>query len=272
MIDLAVIMSIYHRDRLPFVKESVESILNQTFHDFQYYLIFDGPVSDDVQQYVTTLKDNRIRLYRLEQNKGLAVALNTLLDIILKNPEYKFIVRMDADDVSLKERFEKQRQYLISNPETTVLGTWYEEIDESGKHLAFIKLPCDHEKLKNRFLVRTPFAHPSVMFKRRLFEIAGCYPVDANLMEDNFLWGKALSNNLIFANLAEVLLKFRIDRGFFNRRSGFRYGFNYIRTKFRINRMLGVSPLYYLISFCLGIFRMLPPFVFRSVRQYVYIS
>ncbi|HLN21849.1 MAG TPA: glycosyltransferase, partial [Bacteroidales bacterium] len=94
-------MSIYHRDRLSFVKESVESILNQTFSDFHYYITFDGPVNQEVDKYVSSLQDGRIRFYRLEQNRGLAVALNYMLEIILKNPEYKYIARMDADDVSM---------------------------------------------------------------------------------------------------------------------------------------------------------------------------
>ena len=72
MPDLAVIMSVYHNDRLRFVKESVESILNQSFRDFDYYISFDGPVADDVDYYFSSLSDPRIKLYRLEANMGLA--------------------------------------------------------------------------------------------------------------------------------------------------------------------------------------------------------
>ncbi len=173
MADLAVIMSVYKNDRLKFLKESVQSILDQTFTQFHYYIVFDGPVSDDVDNYISTLSDDRIKFFRLEKNGGLAKALNYLLEIVLKNPEYKFIARMDADDISLPERFETQRNFLVENSEISCVGSWYEEIDETGKHLAFRKLPTDHESLRKRYLIRTPFAHPSVMYKTSM--IRNCW-------------------------------------------------------------------------------------------------
>ncbi|MGE5457508.1 MAG: glycosyltransferase [Methanococcaceae archaeon] len=267
MTELAVIMSIYNQDKLPFVRESVESILAQTFSDFHYFLIFDGPVPTEIEQYITGITDDRIRLYRLEQNCGLAVALNTLLEVVLKNPDYKYIARMDADDISLNERFEKQRQYLTNNPDINILGTWYEEIDKTGRHLAFRKPPCEHEKLRRRFLFRTPFAHSSVMFRRNLFDVAGFYPLNTYMMEDNYLWGIALVHGLRFSNIGSYMLKFRVDKDFYKRRFGFKYGSNYIKTKFRINRLLRVSPIYYFVSVFIGLFRMLPPSIIKSFSR-----
>ena len=83
MTDLAVIMSVYKNDKLKFVTESVQSILNQTFTQFDYYIIFDGPVADDINSYIGSIGDNRVKLFRLEVNQGLAAALNYLLRIIL---------------------------------------------------------------------------------------------------------------------------------------------------------------------------------------------
>lgn len=263
MTDLAVIMSIYKNDRIEFVRQSVQSILDQTFSNFHYYLIFDGPVATGVDSYLSSLTDDRIRLFRLENNGGLAVALNFLLELILKNPEYKFIARMDADDISLPERFEKQRSYLIENPEITVLGCWYEEIDESGNHLSYRKLPTKHEALRKRYFTRTPFAHPSVMYGRELIEIAGYYPTDTILMEDNVLWGRALKQGYKFANIPEYLLRLRIDKDFYRRRSGIKYGCNYIKTKFGINVMLGSSNVSYISTFCIGVMKMLPSAIFE---------
>lgn len=268
MTDLAVIMSVYCKDSISFLKESVSSILNQTYGNFHYYIVFDGPVSSGINEYVYSLKDDRIRLYELETNQGLAAALNYLLAIVLSNTGYKFIARMDADDVSLSGRFESQRQYLISYPDITVLGTWYEEIDESGNYLHTRHLPCNHKQLSHRFMIRTPFAHSSVMVRRNLFDIAGYYPTDTHLMEDNLLWGTALANGLKFSNLDTVLHKLRIDNDFYKRRTGILYGLNYIRTKFRIIRILGASPVYYFVSFCFGFLRMMPPFFFRLLRNF----
>lgn len=263
MVDLAVIMSVYHNDRLCFVKESIQSILDQTFSQFHYYLIFDGPVSSEIEDYVTTLKDHRIRLYRVDKNKGLAAALNYLMEIILQNPDYRYIVRMDADDISISERFEVQRNYLNENPEISVLGSWYEEIDENGKHFSFRKLPAEHEELRKRYYTRTPFAHSSVMYHRRLIEIAGYYPTDTVLMEDNVLWGRALLNKLKFGNVQEILLKFRIDNNYYKRRSGLKYGWNFIRTRIKINRSLKFPFYTNIYSIVIGLFKMMPSYIYH---------
>jgi glycosyltransferase involved in cell wall biosynthesis len=261
MNDMAVIMSVYKKDRLIFLKESVQSILEQTFTEFDYFLIFDGPVDPEIESYISSINDNRLRLYKLEKNGGLASALNYLLRIVMQNDGYRIIARMDADDISMPERFEKQFSFLIRNPNISVVGCWYEEIDEEGKHLADVRLPLKHEELRRRYYTRTPFAHSSVMFTRELIEKAGFYPTDTILMEDNALWGRALSNSLLFANLPEVLLKFRIDKNFYRRRSGIKYGLNFIKTHLRYSNS-NRSPLSSVFPIFKGLLIMLPsPFI-----------
>ena len=218
------------------------------------------------------ITDSRIKLFRLEKNQGLASALNYLLEIVLKNPEYKFIARMDADDISFPTRFEKQRNFLSENTLISCVGCWYQEIDGSGKLLSNRKLPSDHEALKKLYYIWTPFAHPSVMYRRNLIEKSGYYPTETILMEDNVLWGKALKQGLKFANIPEYLLKFRKDGSFYQRRSGIKYGWNFILTRFKINKSLNFPVYSYVISFIIGVIKMLPSFVLRYfyivVRRY----
>jgi glycosyltransferase involved in cell wall biosynthesis len=265
MTDLAVIMSVYINDRAEYVIQSVQSILNQTFTDFTYFLIFDGPVKPDIDSFIASVKDKRLKLFRLPVNGGLAGALNYLLEIIMKDPQYKIIARMDADDISNPNRFEKQRDFLLKNQGVSCVGCWYQEIDESGKHLSDRKFPTDHESLKKHYFSRTPFAHPTVMFRRQLIEKAGYYPVDTFLMEDNVLWGRALKAELRFANIPEYLLKFRIDDGFYSRRSGIRYGWNFIKEKIAINKELNAPFLVYPVVAGRGILKMLPVFLLRQL-------
>jgi len=271
MSELAVLLSVYKNDRLKFVKESVQSILDQTFNLFDFYIVFDGPVSLDIDNYITSLEDKRIKLFRLERNTGLAIALNFLLEKVLADPNFKFIARMDADDVSRLDRFEKQFRFLDENPDIACVGCWFEEIDESGKHLSYNKLPTDHDSLRKRYMTRTPFAHPSVMYRRLLIVKAGFYPSDTILMEDNVLWGRALKEGLRFANIPEYLFRFRIDRDFYIRRSGIKYGWNYIKTKFKIVRSLN-SPLFaYILLIEIGIIKMMPswlvPHIYERFRK-----
>lgn len=238
MPDLVVIMSVYKNDKLHFVKESVQSILNQTYSHFHYYLIFEGPVSEDVEHYFSSLNDNRISLFRLQINMGLATALNYLLKEILANPEYRFIARMDADDISMPDRFEMQRDFLLKNSEISCGGSWYREIDEDGKQLSACILPTNSEEIKKYYFNRTPFAHASVIYRRSLIEKAGLYPIDTLFIEDNVLWRRSLIEGLRFFNIPEFLFKFRIDKDFFKRKSGLKYGYNYIIAKTKINKSL----------------------------------
>ena len=263
MPDLAVIMSVYQNDKLKFLRESIQSILDQTFAQFHYYIVFDGQVARDIDTYIESIGDNRIKLFRLEGNQGLAGALNYLLKIILKDPEYTLIARMDSDDISNSLRFERQRNFLLDNPEVSCVGCWYDEIDESGRHLSVRKLPTDHEALKKIYYTRTPFAHPSVMYRRQLIEKAGYYPTDTVLMEDNVLWGRALKEGLRFANIPEYLFKFRIDKDFFKRRSGIRYGWNFIKTKREVNKTLN-APFSSSVNLVgRGVLKMMPVFFLK---------
>jgi glycosyltransferase involved in cell wall biosynthesis len=272
MPDLAVIMSVYRNDRLKFLIESVQSIINQTFTQFDYFIVFDGPVSSEIESYIKSIGDNRIRLFKLEKNEGLAFALNYLLEVVLKFPEYRLIARMDADDISYPSRFDKQRNFLLQNPDISCVGSWYREIDENGNHVSDKKLPIDHETLKKRYYTMTPFAHPTVMYRRQLIERAGFYPTDTVLMEDNVLWGRALKQGLRFANIPEYLFKFRKDKLFYKRRSGLKYGWNFIKTRFKIIRYLNFPVYTYIFSFIIGAVKMLPAFILRNIynikRQY----
>ncbi len=267
MTDLAVIMSVYVKDRLEFVRESVNSILRQSYSVFHFYLILDGPVAKDVEEFISSQTDERLRIFRLEKNAGLAKALNHLLEIVLEDQNYKMIARMDADDISMPERLGQQYRFLNENPEIDCLGSWYEEINAQGKHLCFRKLPVSHDELRKRYYTRTPFAHPTVMYRRSLIEIAGFYPSDTILMEDNVLWGRALKAGSRFANIPEYLLKFRIDENFYNRRSGLKYGWHYIKSRFMILRELESQPWYYLICLLIGTVKMMPPFLARTFHS-----
>jgi hypothetical protein len=156
---------------------------------------------------------------------------------------------------------------LIENPDISILGSWYEEIDDNGKHLSYRKLPTEHEALRKRYFTRTPFAHPSVIYRRELIEKAGLYPTDTYLMEDNVLWGRALKSGLKFANISEYQLKFRKTKNFYKRRTGIWYGYNYIITKFRINKSLNAPIPTYLFSIFIGLSKMMPTFLFRYMMR-----
>lgn len=135
--------------------------------------------------------------------------------------------------------------------------------------MTFRKLPIDHEALKKRYFTRTPFAHPSLMYRRQLIEKAGFYPTDTILMEDNVLWGRALKEGLKFANIPEFLFQFRIDRNFYKRRSGFEYGWKYLKTRIATNRLLRSSFSSYLFLIGLAVVKMSPFFINKACYKLI---
>jgi glycosyltransferase involved in cell wall biosynthesis len=267
MTDLAVIMCVYYNDRLDYLKKSVQSILIQTYSKFDFYIGFDGPVVAEIEKYISTIEDDRIKVFHLEKNGGLARALNYLLVKVLANPDYKLIARMDADDISMPTRFEIERNFFLNNQAICCIGSWYQEIDESENILSYQKLPLTHDEIHHFFMKRSPFAHPSVMFRREMIDRAGFYPTHTLRLEDYVFWSNAIQAGLLFANIPEYLLQFRRDKNFYKRRSGIRFGFNYIIVRFKINKVLGAPGYIYFYSFFIGIVRMLPSFIIKFIYQ-----
>ena len=104
-------MSLYKNDVLEYVRLSVESILNQTYKDFDYYIQYDGPVDAEVDAYLSGVNDERVRIQRRAENKGLAQSLNDLMNVVM-HIGYEYIARMDADDISGKQSSENRILYI----------------------------------------------------------------------------------------------------------------------------------------------------------------
>ena len=114
--DLAVVMAVYHNDKPEYVRKSVQSIVTQTYPYFDFFICFDGPVSDEVKNFILSLGDNRLKIFQIEKHGGLAKALNFLLERVLEKSQYELIARMDADDISVSTRFEAQKKILFRKP------------------------------------------------------------------------------------------------------------------------------------------------------------
>lgn len=238
--DLAVIMSLYKNDRLEFVKLAVESILGQTYMNFDFYIQYDGPIRPEVDGYLSDLTDERVKIQRRVENKGLAWSLNELLAVVMPQG-YEYIARMDADDISLPDRFDKQLEYLKSHQEVDMVGGAINEIDENGENRGkVIKYPCSTEDCRSFFSKRNPVAHPTVMFRRSFFEKAGWeYPTDFMRNEDTRLWHEGYKHGCVIANLPDVLLHFRMtDAMFTQRRNGKAFAKSQLQLRKIINRDL----------------------------------
>jgi glycosyltransferase involved in cell wall biosynthesis len=185
--------------------EAIQSIINQTFGAFELVAIDDGSTDRTpsiLRQFAAT--DSRIKIHE-QENVGLIATLNR--GICLARGEY--IARMDGDDVSLSQRFEKQVAYLERHKDVGVVGTWIQDIDAKGNPGPIWPLPTSPATIPWFLMFGDCMAHPSVMMRREVVQRLG-YRADAVHVEDYDLWTRAIAVTRL-ANLPEVLLKYRVS-------------------------------------------------------------
>lgn len=263
---LAVIMSVYKNDRIHYVKESVESILGQSYKTFDLYILFDGIVSDDIENYISSLDDSRIHLYKRDVNKGLAYSLNELLVIVLQR-NYEYVARMDADDICMLHRFECQLEYFRQHPEVECLGAWAIEIKADGEEYYRKQMPESHGECKRMFRKRDCMIHPTVMFRRSYLEKSGFYSLDTYFGEDTMMWAQGFKAGCIFANVPEYLLKFRLDDNFFERRRGWKHAKGIFTLRHRVNKMLHYGVVADFWAFAYAAAKMMPKFILNIIYK-----
>lgn len=263
---IAVIMSLYRGDELRFVKQAVESVLSQSYKDFDFYIQCDGPVRQEVDGYLSALQDERLHISRRGENRGLARSLNELLDTVMPMG-YEYIARMDADDISMPERFEKQMAYMASHPDVECLGTWAVEINADGSEYFRKQMPETHEGCNEQFMIRDCVIHPTVMFRRRYLEKAGCYPTDTYYAEDTMMWAQGFATGCRFANVPEYLYQFRLNDEFFNRRRGWKHAKGILTLRWRVNRMLHYPAKAYLYAIAYAVAKMMPTKVLSMIYK-----
>jgi glycosyltransferase involved in cell wall biosynthesis len=202
--EVSVVMAVYNER--PYLREAVESILDQTFRKFEFIIVDDGSTdgSADTLEEISK-EDSRVRVFHLE-NQGPAGARN----YALRHASGRYIAIMDGDDISLPERFEQQVRFLDKNPDVGILGTQVEVVDEHGEHIDYWSHPTDPATIAWRILFNACLIHSSVMMRRSLVSEMGGYAEWATCSHDHELWTRAVLNTRLTA-LPQTLLKFRLS-------------------------------------------------------------
>ncbi len=203
---LSVILPVYNAE--DFLHDSIQSILNQTFVDFELIIINDGS-KDKSLEIINSFRDPRIVVVN-QLNKGLAKSLNVGLEL----SKGRYIARMDADDIALPSKFEKQIKYLKHHPHVKLLGTAVELIDEKGQSLC-IDTPFVGSDFLKKYMqkIGNPFKHPTVIFDKSIaLKCGGFNELIGKYFEDYFLWNR-IAKEYDVENLDEALLKYRITPG-----------------------------------------------------------
>ncbi|MGP7818740.1 glycosyltransferase [Niallia sp. 01092] len=202
---ISVIMTCYN-EKKQWVIQSINSILNQSYQNFELIIVLDNPENDELYELITnySLKDNRVKVIKNEINLGLAESLNKAI----KASKYDILARMDSDDICSTDRFEKQIEYLL-NCDTDILGSNTYFINENEEIIDETKEFFSPEEIKKVLLYRNPIQHPTWMIKKEVFEkLNGYYPY--KISEDYDFLLRATSLGYKIHNMEDKLVYYRL--------------------------------------------------------------
>ncbi|WP_169308544.1 glycosyltransferase [Nitratifractor salsuginis] len=258
-------MSVYKGDSLPLLRESLGSLYEQTIKA-DIHIWIDGQINENIKNFLySEFKKGNIKFIgENKKNLGLAYSLNSLLKLAVD--KYKYIARMDADDISMPYRIEKQFNFMEAHPDIDVVGGYIEEFSDDGEYIKKVTYPLTHDEMYCFFKKRVPLAHVTAFYRRTFFEKAGFYPTKSLRNEDTLMWMKGFEDGCRFANIPEVLVRVRVSPSFFDRRGGIKKAWRDFRDRIEVIRTLGYNFDAYLYALALFLVNISP----GSVKRYLY--
>jgi glycosyltransferase involved in cell wall biosynthesis len=265
-VPFSVLISTYRKDVPRELREALSSVFDQTVVPTEVVIVTDGPVPDALENTLIEYENrypDRVRLVSLPTNQGLGAALRRGV----KECSNDLVARMDADDIAVPSRFEKQIDYLLSHTNVDVLGGYVGEFEGDPSEILRVRsVPTTQESVRSLARFRSPTNHPTVMFRREAVIDAGNYR-SLRLMQDYDLWMRMLSQEYVIDNLPEVLVKFRAGDDLYARRGGF----DYARLELELQRDFlsygAISLPVFLFNICTRVPLRLVP---SSIRKLVY--
>ena len=258
-------MSLYYKERPDYLRQSLDSVFNQTLPPDEVIMVEDGPLTDELYEVLDDYADRYPQFKRvpLPVNGGLGRALNEGL----KHCSNDLVARMDTDDICFPDRFEKQIQFMNANPQIDISSGWMAEFQEDISNIRSTKkVPQSNEEIACYIKSRNPLNHPCVIFRKKAVERVGGYQ-HFPLFEDWYLWARMIKNGALFANLQTPLLYFRTSSEMFRRRGGFKYAKDSASFQWTLHK-LGLISIFSAIKSSLirGIIYVMP----NSIRALIY--
>jgi Glycosyl transferase family 2 len=202
---VTVLMAVHNGE--PFVRQSLQSVLAQTYNEFEL-LVIDDASTDTTPEIVRRLGDNRVRLIRNERNLGQVPSLNRGL----REAQGEYVARLDADDICLSERLARQVAVLESNPAVCLVGSWIQAVDERGRELGRLQRTLTDyvDFLYHTLIMRVYISHPASMYRRAPVLALGGYDETKGPAEDKDLWRKLALERHDARIVPEILLRYRV--------------------------------------------------------------
>lgn len=221
-VNYSVLMSVYYKEHPDYLRQSMQSIYDQTVPTDDFVLVCDGPLTPELDAVIADMQQQfgpRLNVCRLLKNGGLGKALN----FGIKQCKNDLIARMDSDDVSRPDRCKRQLAVFQDHPEYSLVSGIVEEFSDTITNVSVRRIVPEHQNDIIAFAKkRNPFNHPCIMYKKRDVEAAGGYQ-DFYLLEDYYLWIRMLQQGFIGYNLQEPLLWMRAGSDMYKRRGGWKY-------------------------------------------------
>ncbi|MCU1807084.1 glycosyltransferase [Cytobacillus firmus] len=265
--NFSVLMPVYYGDKAEFIKEALESIVNQSLLPSEIVIIVDGAIGAETQEVLSDYQKNSstIKIHYLEENIGLGDVLN----FGLEKCKHEYIARMDADDICRKDRFEKQVKYLIDHPEIDLVGSYIHEFSTDPQLERIVReVPVQHDQIVKYSMRRNPFNHMTVMFKKSAVLDSGNYQKFIGF-EDYFLWVRMIMRGKKFHNIPEALVFARTGQDMYKRRGGLQYFRNEVKLQWYFYKTDYITLFQYLSNvFVRSLVRIVP----NSVRSKIYLN
>lgn len=264
MTPFSVLMPVYDKERPERLAEAIDSVFQQTLPPTEVVIVEDGNLTAQLDRVIETAMQEHpnIKIVKLDKQQGLAHALNEGLE----HCTHELVARMDSDDISKPQRFEKQTALFETHPDIDVCSSSIDEFDGStDKVIARRTMPEHHEAIYKYGKRRCPVNHPAVMYRKSKVLATGGYE---GYPEDVFLWFKMMMDGCRFYNFQESLLWFRWSPELYKRRGGWAYAKKEFWSQVEAYRIGYINLFELAFNICVRMTtRMLP----NSLRQWVYI-
>lgn len=264
--NISVLMSVYNAEKPECLSAAIESVFMQTLKPKEVVLVKDGPLGPELEKVISYWQNKErdvLKIVQLEKNMGLAHALNSGLE----NCSCDLVARMDSNDISSQDRFEKETKCL-NDSGADVVGSYIEERDESMNGVVGIrKVPLVHDDITSYLRWKNPMNHMTVIFRRSAVVSVGGYPRELRKLQDYGLWAKMIKAGYKFKNIPESLVLVRTGEDFLNRRGGLGY-FKYEFTVLSYLRKMGhIGIMCFIGNVVIRFFARVCP---RSLRGLIY--
>jgi glycosyltransferase involved in cell wall biosynthesis len=266
-IKFSVLMSVYYKENPNNLFESLKSITSkQTIIPNQIVIVKDGPLNEGLDRVINDFSEEFKEIFTvvdLKENVGLGAALR----LGMEHCRNDYIARMDSDDISQPNRFERQIDYLLENPNVDLVGSYIAEFENNSSNLISVrKVPQTCKEVYEMAKTRSPVNHVTAFFKKSSVVSSGGY-IGGEPVEDYDLWIRMILNGKIIENIPEVLVHVRVGEGMYKRRGNKTYIRSWVNIQKKMLNKKHITPSKFLInSVMIFAFIYMPP----SLKKFAY--